>query len=141
MINVSHLTLCYAHSKQLTDASHCCNCRHCYHCNYFIIMNPVECLATSATALNGSWLKWTTSPFSTDVVLRRTTDPGSCTARQEKRAEVECWERGMGCVGGKLVIRVQELGFSKLKCSSSAFLCALCSTAVNKLNILLLVVK
>lgn len=47
----------------------------------FIFMNSVECLDTSATALNGSWSKWTTSPFSIDGVPRRTTDLGSCTAR------------------------------------------------------------
>lgn len=47
----------------------------------FVIINSVECLDTSATALNGSWSKWTTSPFLTDGVPRRTTDPGSCIAR------------------------------------------------------------
>lgn len=44
-------------------------------------VNPVECLDTSVIVPNGSWSKWTTSPFLIDAVLKKTTDPGSCIVR------------------------------------------------------------
>ena len=41
----------------------------------------LEFLATSASAQNGSWWRWTTNQSSADTVARRTIRPGTCSIR------------------------------------------------------------
>lgn len=62
----------------------------------FTLVDPVACLDTSATALNGSWSKWTTNPFSTDGAPRRTTPLGTYTTRWEEDNGAGAWVGSVG---------------------------------------------
>lgn len=42
---------------------------------------PLEFLVTSASALNGSWWRWTTNQSSAGAAIRRTSRPGTCSIR------------------------------------------------------------